>query len=158
MPGVTIGFRNQLLIKGFNPYNIERNRFDKGNFMGFELGVSIPLFWGGQRAKVKVARRDVELAEINRKQAEQNMNKQYRNYLNEFLRAQRVLDYYTKQGNTQAERMNYLSQVSYENGEIDYVEYVQNQKTALDVQLQYADAVNDYNQAVIMLNYIKGDK
>ena len=158
MPGLSIGLTGQLLIKGFNPYDIERSRFDKGNFIGFEVGVSIPLFWGGQQAKVKAARRDVELAEISRRQAKQRMDKEYRDGLNELFRAQKVLDYYTAQGNGQGERMGRLSQVSYENGEIGYVEYIQNQRTALDVQLRYADAVNDYNQAIIMLNYIKGNK
>lgn len=158
MPGLSIGLTGQLLIKGFNPYDIERSRFDKGNFMGFEVGVSIPLFWGGQNAKVKAARRDVELAGISRRQAKQRMDKEYRDGLNELFRAQKVLDYYTAQGNGQGERMGRLSQVSYENGEIGYVEYIQNQQTALDVQLRYADAVNDYNQAIIMLNYIKGNK
>ena len=158
MPGLSIGLTGQLLIKGFNPYDIERSRFDKGNFMGFEVGVSIPLFWGGQKAKVKAARREVELAEISRQQAERQIDREYRDGLNEFLRAQKVLEYYTAQGNGQGERMSRLSQVSYENGEIGYVEYIQNQQTALNVQLRYADAVNDYNQAIIMLNYIKGNK
>ena len=158
MPGLSIGLTGQLLIKGFNPYDIERSRFDKGNFMGFEVGVSRPLFWGGQKAKVKAARREVELAEISRQQAERQIDREYRDGLNEFLRAQKVLEYYTAQGNGQGERMSRLSQVSYENGEIGYVEYIQNQQTALNVQLRYADAVNDYNQAIIMLNYIKGNK
>lgn len=88
------------------------------------------------------------------------MDKEYRNGLNELFRAKKVLDYYTytAQGNGQGERMSRLSQMSYENGEIGYVEYIQNQQTALDVQLRYADAINDYNQAIIMLNYIKGNK
>ena len=75
MPGLSIGLTGQLLIKGFNPYDIERSRFDKGNFMGFEVGVSIPLFWGGQKAKVKAARREVELAEISRQQAERQIER-----------------------------------------------------------------------------------
>lgn len=86
------------------------------------------------------------------------MDKEYRDGLNELFRAKKVLDYYTTQGNGQGERMSRLSQMSYGNGEIGYVEYIQNQQTALDVQLRYADAINDYNQAIIMLNYIKGNK
>jgi cobalt-zinc-cadmium resistance protein CzcA len=158
LPGLTIGFTEQMLIKGFNPYNIDRTRFEKGNFMGFEVGISIPLFWGGQNAKLKAARRDIELAEIARRQAEQKMNMAYRNALTEIQRAQKVLDYYTRKGNAQGEKMARLSQISYENGEIGYVEYIQNLQTALDVQLRFADAVNDYNQAVINLNFIKGEE
>ncbi len=158
MPGLSIGLTGQMLIKGFNPYDIERNSFEKGNFMGFEVGMRVPLFWGSQKAKVKAAQRDVELAEISHRQAEQQIDKEYRDGLNELFRAKKVLDYYTAQGNGQGERISRLSQMSYENGEIGYVEYIQNQQTALDVQLRYANAINDYNQAIIMLNYIKGNK
>ena len=77
----------------------------------------------------------MELVEISRRQAEQRMNKEYHDGLNELFRAQKVLDYYIALGNGQAERMSRLSQASYENGEIGYVEYIQNQQTVLDVQL-----------------------
>lgn len=157
MPELSVGFTTQLLIKGFNPYDVERKRFEKGNFMGFEVGVSVPLFWGGTKAKVKAAKKEVEIAEIDRRQAEKRVMKDYDDWLCEYRRARRVLYYYEAQGLAQAEDMARLSQLSYDGGEIGYVEYIQNQKSALDVQLQYASAVNDYNQAVIMLNYLKGN-
>ena len=46
----------------------------------------------------------------------------------------------------------------YEKGEIDYVEYIQNLKTAVEIHLLYANAINDYNQTIIMLNYLQGNK
>ena len=52
------------------------------------------------------------------------MDKEYRDGLNKLFRAKKVLDYYTAQGNGQGERMSRLSQMSYENGEIGYVEYI----------------------------------
>lgn len=158
LPGISIGLTGQLLIKGFNPYDVQRERFEQGNFMGFEVGVSVPLFWGAQRAKVKAARRDVELAEVAQRQAEQTMEKDYRDCAEEYQRAKKALDYYRRQGSAQAAEMVRLSQVSYEKGEIGYVEYIQNMKTAAETRVQHANAINDYNQAVIMLNYLKGNK
>lgn len=158
MPSINVGFTTQLLIKGFNPYDVDRSRFEKGNLMAFEVGVGVPLFWGAQKARVKAARQDVALAEISRRQAEQLLGKEQADWHNEWQRARRVLQYYTGQGLAQATEMARLSQVSYEGGEIGYVEYIQNQKTCLDVQLQYTAALDDYNQAVIMLNYLNGNK
>lgn len=158
MPSINVGFTTQLLIKGFNPYDVDRSRFEKGNLMAFEVGVGVPLFWGAQKARVKAARQDVALAEISRRQAEQQLGKEQADWHNEWQRARRVLQYYTGQGLAQATEMARLSQVSYEGGEIGYVEYIQNQKTCLDVQLQYTAALDDYNQAVIMLNYLNGNK
>lgn len=158
VPELSIGVNVQALIKGFNPYHIERERFEKGNFMGFEVGISVPLFFGAQRAKVKAAKRDIELNEVAMRQARQTMESQYQEAENELKRARQVLDYYKRQGVTEAAAMARLSQVEYDNGEIGYVEYIQNQQTALDIQLKYAGAINDYNQAILMLNYLKGNK
>ena len=65
------------------------------------------------------------------------MESQYQEAENELKRARQVLDYYKRQGVTEAAAMARLSQVEYDNGEIGYVEYIQNQQTALDIQLKY---------------------
>lgn len=158
LPGFNIALKNQFLIKGFNPYDIERERFDKGNFMGFEVGISLPLFFGEQRAKTKAAKREVEIARLEQENAMLTMRKNYQTYLNEYTKAQNALDYYSTRGNKQAEDITRISQISYEKGEINYIEYIQNLKIAVEIQLQYTNAINNYNQIIILLNYLQGNK
>lgn len=158
LPSFSFALKNQFLIKGFNPYDVERERFDKGNFMGFEVGISIPLFFGEQKAKTKAAKKEVEMARVQQEEVVQAMQKQYQMYINDYLKAKNSLDYYTSQGITQADDITRISQISYEKGEIGYLEYIQNLKTAVEIHLQRANAVNDYNQTIIMLNYIQGNK
>ena len=158
LPGFNIALKNQFILKGFNPYDVDRSRYDKGSFMGFEVGVSVPLFFGEQRARTKAARREVELVRTQQEEALLAIEKEYQTYLNEYAKAKKSLDYYTQHGTRQAGEMSRISQLSYEKGEIDYVEYIQNLKSAVDIHLQYAGAINDYNQAIIMLNYIQGNK
>lgn len=158
LPSFNFALKNQLLIKGFNPYDIQRQRFDKGNFMGFEAGISIPLFFGEQRAKTKAAKREVEMAKVQQEEIMLTMRKNYQTYQNEYIKAKNALDYYSLRGNKQAEDITHISQISYEKGEIDYIEYIQNLKTAVEIHLQYANAINDFNQTIIMLNYIQGNK
>ena len=45
LPSFNFALKNQFLIKGFNPYDLQRERFDKGYFMGFDVGISVPLFF-----------------------------------------------------------------------------------------------------------------
>lgn len=158
LPGFNFALKNQLLIKGFNPYDQERERFTKGNFMGFEVGISIPLFFGEQRAKTRAARREVEMAKVQQEDILLTIRKEYQTYLNQYFQAKDNLTYYTFGGNRQAEEIVRISQISYEKGEIDYIEYIQNLETASGVFLQYTNAVNDYNQTVITLNYLQGNK
>ncbi|MDR0506301.1 MAG: TolC family protein [Dysgonamonadaceae bacterium] len=156
LPEFNFSLRNQLLIKGFNPYGLERERFDKGNFMGFEAGISIPLFFGEQLSNAKAAKREMQLLQMQREDALSSLKKEYQLSLGEYRKAKERLDYYMKTGMQQAEEINRLSQLSYEKGEIGYVEYIQNLKTAIEIHLSYADAVNAYNQRVITLNFLQG--
>jgi len=90
LPSFNFALKNQFLIKGFNPYDVERERFNKGNFMGFEVGVNIPLFFGEQRAKTKAAKREVEIARVQQEEVVQAMQKQYQTYINDFYKAKNI--------------------------------------------------------------------
>lgn len=156
LPDFSVSLSTQLVLKGLNPYNVDRSRFDKGNFMGFEVGVSFPLFWGAQKARVKAAQQEVVLNRIKSQQAEYQFKNQYKQAFNEYVRARKDLLYYKEKGNPEAGRMLAISRVSYERGEIGYVEYIQNLQTVADIHLQYVKALNTYNRSVILLNYLQG--
>lgn len=70
-PSLSLSLRNQLVISSWNPYDQDRSRFDGGNFMGFEVGVGITLFYGATRAKVKAARKEREMIALEIKEQEQ---------------------------------------------------------------------------------------
>ena len=49
-----------------------------------------------------------------------------------------------------------IAQVSYENGDIGYVEYIQSLLESVNTRLKYAETVREYNIAVINLrNMVK---
>ena len=156
LPGITVGATTQLLIKGFNPYNIDRERFEKGNFMGFEVGLKVPVFFGATRAKAKAAQKDLEMAKMRREQLAAESEKEYSTWVKRYSTALDNLNYYRSEGVAQAHEMARLAKVSYELGDIGYVEYIRNLEAAAQLNSSYADAINEYNQAVIMLNYLQG--
>ncbi len=156
LPDFSVGLTGQMVIKGFNPYKVDRSRFDKGNFLGFEIGVSVPLFFGAQKARVKAAKQEILIGQLKARQEAYRLKKEYEIALNEYVRARKSLDYYEDKANKEGNEMERISEVSYEKGDIGYVEYIQNLQTVADVELRYADAINAYNQAVITLNYLQG--
>ncbi len=156
LPSVSLAVKGQMLIKGFNPYNIERQRFKEGNFMGFEVGVSLPLSFGATRGKVRAAQRDAELSAVNRERQKANMESTHKQLLSDYAKSKQEVDYYASSGMAQAKEMERLSQVLYANGEISYIELAQNLKESSDVKLDYINAINRYNQVVIQLNYLTG--
>ena len=158
LPSFSIALRNQMLLKGFNPYDQQRERFSEGNFMGFEVGVSVPLFYGEQRAKVKAAKREVEMADKNRQQAILSLQSQYRQGELRVQKAKQRMDYYTTTALSEADKISSLTQVMYTLGEIGYMEYIQNLIAAANIRQQHAQAVSEYNQAIIELNAIQGNE
>lgn len=156
LPTVSLAASMQMVLKGFNPYNVDRSSFAGGDFMGFEVGVNIPLSFGSNRAKTRAARKEVEIAGMERESALKTLETQYQTAVNDFVKAKETLRYYEEEGLSEAAEMTRISRASYENGSIGYVELMQNLQTAMDIRMSYASAVNDYNQTVATLNSIKG--
>ena len=156
MPGISLAATTQLFLKGFNPYHVDRQPFKEGSFLGFEVGVSVPLFFGAQRAKTRAAAREVELARNMKIQAERTSATEYSNTLNSFATAKRNLDYYSRTAMPQADEIERLSEASYLHGEIGYAEHIQNLESAMEIRLLHAEAINEYNQTIIQLNFLQG--
>ena len=76
----------------------------------------------------------------------------------EVPKAKEGLQYYETTGLKQADDIIRISNTAYTKGEIGYMEYIQNLQTAINTRLQYTDAVNQFNQSIILLNYLKGNK
>lgn len=156
MPTLSVGATTQLLIKGFNPYHIDRPRFEKGDFIGFEVGVGLPIFFGSQRAKTRAASKAIEAEELRMAEDRNKQVSEYQMLSDDYHAALRAVEYYRSTGMPEAEEMTRLSLVSYELGEIGYEEHARNLESSLAVKRAYSDALERYNQTIIKLKHIKG--
>lgn len=150
-PTLSLGLRTQMVIKGWNPYHVDRG-WNDGNFMGFEFGIGIPIFNSATRARVKAAKKERELMELQVNDMTAQRENEYTVARNRLLTAKNQLDYYKSTGISEARKTVDISAMAYENGEIGYIEYVSAMQQGIDTSLKYAAAINDYNQAVITIN------
>ncbi len=155
-PTLSLALRHQLVISSWNPYAQDRSRFSGGNFMGFEVGIGIPLFFGATRAKVKAAKMEREMADLQMRSQRQTREKEYAACLSRCNAAFARVEYYRGEGGQQAREMARLGAVEYENGEIGYVEYVNVLQESLNMRMKCAAAVNDYNQSIVSLQRLAG--
>ena len=156
MPSFKVGIRHQLVISGINPYNVDRSRFDKGNWMGFEVGVAFPLCYGSQKARKSAAKLDVDIARTIKEQAELKSGAELLIAKHALESTRRLYDYYQTDGIPAAKEIRRLSRIEYGAGEITYVEHAQNLSAAFTVEMDNAKAIDALNQAIIKLNFIKG--
>jgi len=157
LPTFSLGVRHQLVIGGINPYGVDRSRFEGGNWMGFEAGLSVPIFFGAQRRKVAAARLDVEMASVQLAQRQREADAALSKAAGKLSAARDTYAYYTSEALPQARELRSLSSVEYALGHISYMEYMQNLSTALQTELDGALSADALNQAVIEMNFIKGN-
>lgn len=156
-PSLSLTLHNQLVISSWNPYKVDRSRFEGGNFLGFEVGVGIPLFYGATKAKVKAAKKDREIAELEMKQDQQALQREYHATLGKCNSTFARVTYYQEEGAEKDRQLEKLSRMEYENGEISYVEYIDALEDCIDFHMKKAAAINDYNQSVIALEKLMGN-
>lgn len=156
-PSLSVSLRNQLVISSWNPYHLDRSRFSEGNFMGFEVGIGVPLFFGATKAKVKAAKRDREIADLEMKQDEAQRRQDYCNLLSNLSVAREKMAYYNGDGLRQVEEMTRLAETEYESGEITYLELADVLDESVSHAMKRASAINDYNQVVISLLQANGE-
>lgn len=155
-PSLSLSLRNQLVISSWNPYDQDRSRFDGGNFMGFEVGVGIPLFYGATRAKVKAARKEREMIALEIKEQEQLRQQEYLSALSRMNAAYVRYTYCNKEGRERSDKMAEQGLLEYSQGEISYLEYMNVLQESIDLRLKRASALNDYNQCVLVMEKLCG--
>lgn len=155
-PSLSLSLRNQLVISSWNPYDQDRSRFDGGNFMGFEVGVGIPLFYGATRAKVKAARKEREMIALEIKEQEQLRQQEYLSALSRMNAAYVRYTYYNEEGRERSDKMAGQGLLEYSQGEISYLEYMNVLQESIDLRLKRASALNDYNQCVLVMEKLCG--
>lgn len=155
-PSLSLSLRNQLVISSWNPYDQDRSRFDGGNFMGFEVGVGIPLFYGATRAKVKAARKEREMIALEIKEQEQLRQQEYLSALSRMNAAYVRYTYYNEEGRERSDKMAEQGLLEYSQCEISYLEYMNVLQESIDLRLKRASALNDYNQCVLVMEKLCG--
>ncbi|MOA50663.1 hypothetical protein D3C78_1737100 [compost metagenome] len=82
---------------------------------------------------------------------------QYNQELQNYAKYKSLTDYFTAEGIKQADEQLRIAQVSYDLGEIGYIEFIQNMALAVQSKLNYLQTVNQLNQSVIQLQFLKGN-
>jgi cobalt-zinc-cadmium resistance protein CzcA len=157
LPDFTLGYNQQLVIAGFNPAGINREYSSGTRIAGIQVGVALPIFNGANRARIKSERLSAQVAQTNYQQRRSQTRLQFEQEMQQYLKFKQSVDYYLAIGLKQADEQSRIAQVSFNLGEIGYIEYIQNMSAAVQVKLGYLEALSRLNQSAIQIQYIKGE-
>lgn len=157
LPDFSVGYFTQTMIgiplnDAANPKLA--NATDR--FTGIQFGVSIPLWIGPHLAKIKAEDARKESALMRYRNNCIMLDGMYEQSIQEYIKQKNSLDYYEHIGLENAELIVTQSVKAYRAGEISYTEYLINLQQVQDIKQQYLKTLNDYNQAVLKLQYLSG--
>lgn len=157
MPELTLGYAQQLVIRSFDPANLNRDYTPGTRIAGLQVGIALPLFNGAGRARITSEKIATQIAENDYLELQRKVSIQYQQELKNYNKNKHLIDYFTSTGLKQADEQLRIAQVSYDLGEIGYIEYIQNMSLAIESRLGYLRTVRQLNQSVIELQFLKGN-
>lgn len=122
------------------------------NYWGMEIGLGIPLwFWWEQSGNIKESNYELKIAsneEIGfRKSLENEINVTFEEYENSL----RQVKFFNEQALNEADEILRQSKISYDEGAIGYVEYLQALNIAYETRTQYLNSIYNYSKSIIKL-------
>jgi len=126
----------------------------KDPFTGFSVSAVFPLFGAkAYQSKVKVAQADVAVQQKQYEYEAQVLNTQKLQMQQEVEKNSSMLSFYESTGLKQAEEIIKAASLAYRAGEISFAELSQFLTQAIEIQKNYLENLNAYNQSVIQYNY-----
>jgi heavy metal efflux system protein len=156
LPDLNFGYFNQSLIGVQNIDGQDQYFGADKRFQGFQLGLSLPLWFAPQVARSKAA----AFAEL---EAKKNADHFKMTLASAFTQAQQELNkhlsslrYYESSALKNANLILVQSKKAFTAGEISYIEYLQALKSATTIKANYLHALNQHNQSVIKIEFLTG--
>ena len=155
LPDISLGYFNQSMIG--NPTSNGSIGGFGDRFSGVQVGVTIPIFFGSYKSAIKTAKIEQQIAEVNADYYYTNLSNQFELQLQQVISNLNSLSFYKTVGLSQANLMISNAQKSYESGAIGYIEYFQTLEYGIQIKLDHLNALNNYNQSVVKLQYLLGE-
>ncbi|MCO5247509.1 MAG: CusA/CzcA family heavy metal efflux RND transporter [Chitinophagales bacterium] len=138
------------LSTDFAYQNINR----QNGFYAFQVGVGLPLWMKSQKNQIKAAKTQVELSEQAYLIQKQELETQYKQILEKYNNITEVLNYYQEVGLPLADEIIQKNTIAFKEGEINYIEYLQNINRSIEIKESAIDATQEYYDLVTEIKFL----
>jgi len=121
---------------------------------GFQVGLAVPILFSGNVSKTKVAQLELQSWEQQRNNEGQKIDKYITQKNNELAKYQEAINYYNEYGKKLSDEIIKVGNRSYKQGEIDFFQYIQSLENATTIQVEYLDAILQFNKIQLELQYL----
>ena len=124
------------------------------NFIGYQLGLKIPLLFAGNSSKIKASKIAQDIVDQQQQDYRSKWSAEQEALLAKLQQYKEAVDYYENQGKNLSEEIIKTAERTLKEGEIDFFQYIQSIEISKEIELTYLNNLNSYNQTVIAINYL----
>ena len=149
------GFEKQQLLPDISFDYFQGTNTGLGeNLYGYQVGLKIPLLFSGNASRIKAAKIAKDVAVEESLDYKNRLQLKYEQLLGQLRKYEEALNYYENSGQKLSDEILKTASLSFQNGEIDFFQYIQSLENAYSITLSYLENLNNYNQTVIALNHL----
>ena len=145
LPGLIVGYFNQGLQ-------------DTPAYLRFRIGLSVPLWQGQYKSRIKAAQTGFEIAQERTNAQKQAISVDLQQALGDNQKYKQALDYYETKGLKQSEEIITTATRLFKAGQNDYVSFLRTLNDAYTIRQRYIEALRNYNQTQLNINYLLGNQ
>ncbi|APY11125.1 multidrug transporter AcrB [Seonamhaeicola sp. S2-3] len=124
------------------------------NLTGYQIGLKIPLLFTGKASKIKASKISEDIAAEKLQDYAIQLKTKRKVLLSQLSKYQKALDYFETEDFQLSKEILKTANSSFKNGEIDFYQYILSLENAYQIQLNYLENLNTYNQTVIAINFL----
>lgn len=158
MPDLTIGYFNQSLFGTPNYNDPGQLASSNTRFQGISVGVAFPLWMKPQLSRIKANEAYANAAQTNFQAYEKNLQGEYENAFQQYLKYKNSMEYYETNALPTAKVIEQNALKNYQSGNIGYLEFSQGINRAIAIEQGYLEILNQFNQSIIYIEYLIGNK
>ncbi|MCC2548803.1 TolC family protein [Hymenobacter sp. BT175] len=143
-PALTVGYQNQAFENSAMKYR-------------FQFGVSVPIWFWTYRSQLQAATARSQAASYQLQAQRLELSGQYQQALADTRKFSASLGYYEQTGLPQSRAIISQSQRLFRAGEVSYLQLILSLNQAFAIQNTYLTTIRDYRQALVELNYLRGE-
>jgi cobalt-zinc-cadmium resistance protein CzcA len=130
------------------------NGLNARNYNGFQVGIAVPLWFGANKSKINAAKTETMIIADEYENYKIQLQSKYDGLFSDLKKFQETVDYYETTGKNLSKELTMTASKAFQNGEIDFLQYVQLLESAKNIEINYLQNLNKYNTTVLELNYI----
>jgi len=156
LPEFSLGYFNQSMIGNLNVNGTDQYFDASRRLQGVQAMVSIPIWARPDVARIKAAKLNRQRSETDAAYFRTVLLGEYERVVQDYFKFRSTIEYYESNALPQAELILSNSKKSFENGAIDYVEYIQSLNNGIAIKSNYLNLLLQYNRSIIAIEYLVG--